>query len=290
MATKKPTPAASTSLGAPAAPTANAASAARTTEIDPSQTALAWQRHEAAIRALPRESLQNASLDVTQAAELAIAATANLLSRREALTALYRDPPIARFEALADVARATQHADLLHRIAVDRTAAFADLFPRMTELRGLLLDDMDLQVRRKRCDEKLLAEIRKGDRDAADFANDLNDAADWYAKNLATLPRTTVTAEEVNEARELAAKALARLAARHLVDAQKTDAVGTSELRARAFTLLAREYDEVQRLGAPIFWREPDGWEAFLPSLWTVRAAPEPAKPKTAEPVKPPQG
>lgn len=278
-------PAVTTPKTPKAAPVAQARSPV---EIDLAATEPAWKKHEHTFRALRRAEVGTATLDVTQAASVAIAATQNLLSRREELAALFCNPPIARFEAVIEIALAVQHGDLLHRVSEDKTALFADIFPRMTELRGLLLDDLDIQVKRGHCPAKVVADLRLGERDAADFANDLNDAAAWYDKNLAKLPRSTVSPEEIVEARSLAARALARIGVQLVADAAKADKLSTSELRARAFTVLVREYDEVRRLGAPIFWSSPGGWEQYVPSLWVGRGG-EGAAPKApANPVTPP--
>jgi hypothetical protein len=277
-------------VAATAKPHRGATPAVAPVEVDLAATEAAWTKHEHRFRALSRAEVGPASLDVTQAASVAIAATKNLLARRDELKTLYCDPPIARFEGVIELALAVQHADLLHRVSQDKTALFADIFPRMTELRGLLLDDLDIQVKRKQCSAKFVADLRLGDRDAADFANDLNDAAAWYAARLGDLPRTTISPDEVSEARSLAATALARLAVQHVADARKTDALSTSELRARGFTVLAREYDVVRQYGAPIFWSAPDGWEQYLPSLWVGRAEGTPKAPTTPVAPKPPTG
>lgn len=262
--------------------------------IDVTATELAWKAVEPRLRAFSRGDVGPASLDVTQAASVAIAATKNVLSRRTQLEATFQAPPFARLDAVIQVALAAQHGDLLHRVSQDKTALFADIYPRMTELRGLLLDDLDIQVKRQKCTARFVADLRLGDRDAADFANDLNDAAAWYVPHLGAGLRTTISTEDVTEARALAATALARLATQHVVDAAKADALSTSELRARAFTLLAREYDLVRQYGAFLFWSAPEGWEAYVPSLWVgrnegtvVKAPPTPPPPAPVGP-KPP--
>jgi hypothetical protein len=262
--------------------------------IDVTATELAWKAVEPRVRAFSRGDVGPASLDVTQAASVAIAATRNVLSRRTQLEATFHAPPFARLEGVIQIAQAAQHADLLHRVSQDKTALFADLYPRMTELRGLFLDDLDIQVKRGKCTAKFVADLRLGDRDAADFANDLNDAAAWYVPRLTEGLRTTISIDEVTEARSLAATALARLATKLVVDATAADALSTSELRARAFTLLAREYDLVRQYGAFLFWSTPEGWEAYVPSLWVgrseggvVKAPPTPPPPAPAGPRPP---
>jgi hypothetical protein len=264
------------------------APAAVPVEIDLTLTEAAWTKVEPRLRALPRGDVRAAGLDVTQAAAIAIAAVKNLLAHRAELLAMYREPPVARIEGVIEVALATQHADLLHRITQDKTALFADIFPRMTELRGLFLDDLDIQVKRKRCPAKFVADLRLGDRDAADFANDLNDAAAWYATNLPTLRSTTVETAEVAEARKLAATALARLGVKHVADAAKAGDLSPTEMRARAFTLLEREYEVPRQYGAALFWTASGGWEKYVPSLWVGRGTEGSSAPKTPAPPVPP--
>jgi hypothetical protein len=274
----------------PTAKTARARAAVPTTPtsvVDVAATEAAWKKLEPAFRALPRAEVAAASLDVTQAASVAIAATKNVLSHRAQLAEAFREFPVARLEAVVEIALAVQHADLLHRVGQDKTSLFADIFPRMTELRGLFLDDLDIQVKRGKCTAKFVSDLRLGDRDAADFANDLNDAAAWYVPHLGTELRTTITADEVAEARRLAATALARLATQLVADATASTALSTSELRARAFTVLAREYDAVRRYGAFAFWSAPEGWESYVPSLWVGRNEGPIARTPPAPPTPP---
>ncbi|MDB4931376.1 MAG: hypothetical protein JWM10_3860, partial [Myxococcaceae bacterium] len=59
--------------------------------------------------------------------------------------------------------------------------------------------------------------------------------------------------------------------------------------RARIFTLLARDYDVVQRYASFAFWAMPGGWEAYAPSLWSGRRqAAGGAETPVTEPVKKP--
>ncbi len=270
--------------------------AATPVEIDTTATAAAWEQREASFLAIPISEVIPATLDVTRAASVAIAATKNVLSRAEQLSKVFREFPEQRLRAVITIALAVQHADLLHRVAQDKTSLFADIFPRMTELRGILVSELETQVRRGNCTEKFLNDLRAGDRDAADFANDLNDAATWFDTKIKGGLRTSVSDEEIAEARKLAATALSRIVSDLVTDASSKRAVSTSEGRARAFTALAREYDLVQQYGAFAFWSEPGGWEQYVPSLRVgrnegtsaVKAPPTPPTPP--QPPQPPTG
>ena len=270
--------------------------AAPPVEIDTTATVAAYEIHKASLLAIPLAEVIPATLDVTRAASVAIAATKNVLSRSEHLAKVFRDFPEQRLRAVITLALAVQHADLLHRVAQDKTSLFADIFPRMTELRGILVSELETQVRRGHCTERFLNDVRAGDRDAADFANDLNDAATWFDEKIKGGLRTSVSPEEIAEARKLAATALARIASDLVTDASTKREVTTSEGRARAYTALAREYDLVQQHGAFAFWFEPGGWEQYVPSLrvgrnegpTTVKAPPAPPVPP--QPPQPPTG
>ncbi len=259
-------------------------------EIDITATGDAWKVHLPEFLAIARSEVIPASLDVTRAASIAIAATKNVLSRSEYLHSEFKNFPETRIRRVLSIALAVQHGDLLHRVSQDKTSLFADIFPRMTELRGIFVSEMETQVRRGKCPQKTLDDVRAGDRDAADFANDLNDVAAWFEVEIARGLRTTVTDEEIAEARKLAATALARIGSDLVANAKKANEVSTSERRARAFTALAREYDLVQKYGSNAFWSEPGGWEQYVPSLWTGRND-GPIAPKTPPtPPQPPTG
>ena len=110
--------------------------------IDLTATEAAWKKHEPRVRALDARFVNPARIDVTLAAAIALAGVNNVLARREALVEAFRDPPLAQLDGLPELCLAAQHADLLHRVAEDPTAPFVDLLPRITELRGLLLDEI----------------------------------------------------------------------------------------------------------------------------------------------------
>jgi hypothetical protein len=260
--------------------TARAAAADTVTvSIDLTATEAAWKKQDPRARALDPKAVNPARVDVTLAAAIALAGVRNVLVHRDALTAAFRDPPLAVLDRLPEVCLAAQHADLLHRAAEDPAAPFVDILPRMTELRGLLLDDLAVQARRKRCPQKTVDDIRAGDNSVRDKANDLNDLAAWYRAHWAEVAgKTAVEADEVKEAGQLAAEALARLGAVVAARTPKAGEMSPAELRRRAFTLLLEDYEVVRRHGAFLFSDAEGGWERYVPSLWSGKRSGEPAK------------
>lgn len=256
--------------------------------VDPSQTEAAYAKHKAAALALPASGLANPTVNVTLAVAIATEGARNLLGQREELDAMVREVPWAIIERVQEVGLAAQHADMLVRLQEDEASAFGDLLPRTNELRGILLDDLELLVRRKLVPAKFVAEVRKGDNTVRDKANDLRDCGEYYTAHWAELSkRTTVDANEIAEAGALATKILARLGAMHVANVPKAGEPTAVEMRRRMFSLLARDYDVVQRHGAFVFWELPDGWEAYAPSLWSGRRRSAGAT-ATEEPVKEP--
>lgn len=242
-------------------------------ELELAVTEAAFERVEARLLAMSPAEVRDARIDLTVAAEVAIAGAKNLLARRELVESMFRDAPIARVEGIEELAHAAQHAELMHRAAQDIGANFADVLPRVNELRAGLLLDLAAQVRRKRAPERLLEDVRGGDNSLRDKANDLNDMAGWYREHWSEVEgRSTVERGEVDEASELATRVLARLGA--LMSAQRASegALGTEEMRRRAFTALWQDYEEVRRYGCFVFWSEPEGWNAYIPSLWAGRS------------------
>lgn len=240
--------------------------------LDLTVTEAAWAQWEARVRAVPAKGLNAARLDLTVAAAVARAGAANVLAARAQLEEEFTRPDLAAVSALEGLSYAVQHADLLYRASVDEVAPYVDLLPRVNELRGMLLDDLTAQVRRKRAPEELLATVRAGDNSVGDKANDLNDLAQWYRANWDTLGgRTTVELPEITEAAALGVKLLTRLGATLAGNTPRPGESSPADLRRRAFTLLAQEYQLARRYGAWLFFDAPEGWEAYVPSLWAGR-------------------
>jgi hypothetical protein len=258
-------------------------------EIDLTATEAAWRKYEIRARQLSLAIVSSARLDVTIAASIATMGARNVLDQRAELSKHFQNPPFEVFERVEDLALAAQHADLLHRAAQDVSAPFFDLLPRVNELRGCFLDDLEVQVRRKRVPAKVLADIRAGDNTVRDKANDLNDAAVYYRTHWDFLSKkTTIEPSEIVEASELAAKVLARLGAQVVARAAQEEEISTVEMRRRAFTLLELDYEVVRHYGAFLFWNLPGGWEQYVPSLWSGRASGD-AKPAVVTPPVDPQ-
>lgn len=237
-------------------------------EVELAVTEAAWLRHEARIAAQDPGEPFGDGLDLTVAAAVAIAGAQNLLARRDELTAAFRDAPIALIEGVEDLAHAAQHAEIMRRAALDTGANFADVLPRVNELRAALLLDLAAQVRRGRAPERLLEDVRAGDNSLRDKANDLNDMAAWYGAHWPEVEgKTTVERAEVDEAAALATRVLARLGTM-LPD---EGALGSEALCHKAFAALRADYDVVRRYGCFVFWLEPEGWNAYVPALWTGR-------------------
>ena len=240
--------------------------------LDPTVTEAAYQKHKAAAIALKPAEVATLNVLATTAVAIATAGAANVLLHRAEVAAAVRDVPWAVIERVAEVALATQHADMLARLQEDEASAFGDLLPRVNELRGILLDDLDLLARRKLVPMKVVTDLRKGDNTMRDKANDLHDCADYYTAHWTALSqRSSVSSDEVAAAGELATKILARLGAMHVASVPKAGEPTAAEMRRRMFTLLERDYDVARQHGAFVFWAQPDGWEAYVPSLWSGR-------------------
>ena len=262
--------------------------------LDPTVTGAAYAKHGPAAAALPLAGLIGAIPNVTAAAGIAIAGTRNLLARRAEVDAQFKKVPWAAIERVEEVAHAAQHADALVRLQEDESSAFGDVLPRVNELRAILLDDLDLLVRRKLVPAKFVADVRKGDNTMRDKANDLRDCAEHYSANWEKVShRTTVSPEELKEADTLATTIIARLGTLDVSSLPKPGEPTAPEMRRRIFTLLDRDYDVVRRIGAYLFWDQVDGWQAYVPSLWSGRrkgaaagpAAQPPAEPTPSEPA-----
>lgn len=123
------------------------------------------------------------------------------------------------------------------------------------------------QVKRKRLPQSVLDAVEPG-QGIEDRANDLAVLSHAFRSRWTVLAdKVDVTVAELDRADELSALLLARLAAR-AVPARNGE-LGPQDLRARAYTLLVRAYDECRRGAAAIWWYELGGWEQYVPPLRT---------------------
>jgi hypothetical protein len=264
--------------------------------VDPTVTEAAYRKYRAAAIALRSSELANPSVNVTTAVAIATAGAGNVLLHREEVDARVKKVPWSVIERVAEVGLAAQHADMLVRLQDDEASAFGDVLPELDNLRGILLGDLDLLVRRKKVPAKVPADIRSGENSVHEKANDLRDLVAYFTAQWPELSgHTSIKQAELTAADALSTKVLARLGALHVARVPKDGELTAADMRRRTFTLLERDYDVARQHGAFVFWSQPEGWEAYVPSLWAGRRrsagaaeAETPVTEPVAEPVKKP--
>jgi hypothetical protein len=238
---------------------------------DPTRDRQAFEALEPRLLAIPAGELEEprANPERASAAALSVAAACaapEVRSRFEELAAK-GFLELARFDGLADAARAARHA---RRMLVDASAAASALqvpvalFQEATAQRTRMLKVLDYNCGDDPAVAARLAAIRGG-KGHLDLANDLLVLAELYRRHGGALveDRRHYRGEDEALARSIAARVFAALS-----DAGSPGVGRWAELQSRSWTHLARCYDEVRRAGFFLFYYQ-DG-EARFPSLFAA--------------------
>ncbi len=229
---------------------------------------LRWQ---SAIEAVVARDVAASNVNIPKAVIIAIGASVNLLASREEIVATVSNFDVASLDGLTSVAHAAWHSDLAHRVASDASLSCADLMPEAEDLRETLLLATRMQVKRGRIPQSVVTEVEPGS-GIEDRANDLAVMSHAFRSRWETLKdKVDITEKELDRADELSLKLLGRLAAR-VVPQRSVAGLTTVEVRARAWTLLLKFYEECRRGAATVWWYEPGGWEQYVPPLRTSQS------------------
>lgn len=234
--------------------------------LDPKVTPAHFGRWQSEIVSVKTRELAPSNVNVTRGVTIALGAYANLVTAREEIVAVVSNFRVSALDDLCSLAYAAWHADLLWRLASDVNLSCADIMPEVEDLRDLLLAQARVQAKRKRIPQSLIDTVEPGT-GIEDRANDLTALAHAFRSKWTEFEgKVDLTLAELDRADELAAKLLGRLAAR-AVPVRKEGELSPTEVRARAWTLLVRAYEECRRGAAALWWYEEGGWEQYVPSL-----------------------
>ncbi|HVY47616.1 MAG TPA: hypothetical protein VHB21_17120 [Minicystis sp.] len=257
----------------PAAPP-SAPAAADVEGPDVSGADAAYARLKSRIEAIPQEARVNPTVDVQDAAIVALGVDGRLREpgRRAHVEALAARglADLAKIDALADVALAAFHArtELLAAAATSSRAILPnDLRAMAADCRKRMRDACEYNLR----DEATKAQLRhlRAGRGDLDLAADLVGYAKLYAARRVELAHDKVNYRANDEA---LAKRLAQEIAKKLASSETPEVKQWAAAQAGAFTLLLEHYAEAARLGRFV---DRDEAGEHYPSLFSAsRAAP----------------
>jgi hypothetical protein len=225
--------------------------------------------------ALSAEELITPNVDVAKAAQTVFGALEALRRHEREVEHLLREHAVTT-DALERYALAALHANALDLPETALPAPVAALLDEGYALRELMLDSAELLAKCGHLDAETVAAIRAGT-GPTDAANDLIALGDIFRRHWSRLKAMTpVTPEQVRRASELGtsvSRSLGRRAQRSTVHADDC---------TRAWTLLARAYDEWRRAIGYVRYHEGDA-DDVAPSPLRNRgraSAPAPTQPE----------
>jgi hypothetical protein len=249
----------------------------------PATAATALAKIRAEIDAIAPSDLAPINLDIPQAVSIALGAAPNLHGMHNDITKQLPMLAIRNVDELETYALAAWYAHLLAQPADAGPRTVKELDDEATPLRENLLSDAEALARRDLLPTGTVEHIRSGS-GQVDKANDLVALSTLFSLHWDQVKdKTAATQVEVARAGVLGPLLLAALGVReHGVAPLPSDA---SVLRAKAFTLFVRAYDECRRAATFLRWHEDDA-DTLVPSLYKGRGGRGPGAP--AEP--PPAG
>jgi hypothetical protein len=226
-----------------------------------------YRAHIDEIRAVPTESLIpiNLELGAAVARVLSVLDTVQPWQQELQQRLPHFDPRI--IHRLRGYAYALLHAHTRCEGRRNLDRATRDLLAKASELRSRFLSDANAMARRKLIDRQVL-EAFTGVRCHTHKVSDLSALVQLFRQNWEGIRyKTAVTLEELEEAYQLTLQLDSAL------DRFKpgSDAMTSRRLiRAQAFTLFARTYDELRAAVAYVKWTNAE-YETIAPSLYAGR-------------------
>jgi hypothetical protein len=178
-------------------------------------------------------------------------------------------------------ALALSHAHALFLMASEPKSSVAPMAAEGMKLRVTLLADSTALVQRDVLDGQPLKKL-KGGPGYKNLAFDLQILAEVFRENLADVQGRCATQEaDIHRANQIAASILQAVGLREQGPAA---IASTAELRARAYTVFTRAYDQVRRVVTFLYW-DDDAIDAMAPSLYAGKGGRGKAAPASAQPT-----
>jgi hypothetical protein len=228
----------------------------------------AYQELLPRLRGLKPDEVLRVNVDVTSTVATVLGALPGML---EWIPRIRRELPLVDVEdlrKLGDYAKAVSHTHTIYLLALRRDDELRELVREGSALRATLVADAMTLIRRGVVSSTALKQLKK----RAGFKNLASDLqilaglfrtiGDKRREVMAPLPR-----DELERADAIASDIL-RLA--RPSKGGPASASAAAKMRARAFTLLHRSYDEARRAMTFLRWKEGDAG-AIVPSLYAGR-------------------
>jgi hypothetical protein len=220
------------------------------------------------------------NIDVPSAVTTALGVAPELLLMKERVMKDCPNFDTDPLERLDTYAMALSHAHTLYLMASQPADALAPLAKEGTKLRETLYADASALVQRELLNRQQLRDLQ-GPVGYKNLAFDLQILAALFRENITALQGKCATQPaEIRRADEIAASMLRTVGQREQGPAS---VAVTADLRARAFTIFVRAYDQVRRVVTYLHW-DADDVDSIIPSLYAGRGG---SKKKATDVVKP---
>jgi hypothetical protein len=252
-----------------------------------------YRRHLQEFQALAPEELTPVNLDIATVVTTVLGSLPEILALAPEISRELPYFDLNRVRSLESYAMALSHANTLYLLANQPPDALQPLVDEGTKLRELLLTDATALIQRGRLNGNRLKDL-KGPIGHRNLATDLQILTMLFRESFAEVEgKCATTRDELNRAELVAAGILRAVGLKE----QGTALIAsTSDIRARALTLLLRVYDSARRVVAYLRWNENDA-DSIAPSLYAGRTgtrkkassdAAEAGKVPTGSPTAPP--
>lgn len=229
--------------------------------------AASYRKVEAAILALPAEDVGRVTCDVGVAAATALGALPNLLRFRADIEATFLQSAaiLKKLDDLQDYALAAVYADIRAGLVPQKKQA-PPLLMRAKPMRDKLIVVAEALVQFGLFDATLVPHVRRG-QGHLDLAEDLMALAAHLNASWDVIENKVPFEQKfLLDAAELGAHLVQALSVDRVGNVKAEDELDWSVIRARAFRLLMREYDELRRVIGFLRYAQGDAND-FAPAL-----------------------
>lgn len=217
--------------------------------------AVAFELVKDEMASLDADELARINVDIPRAVATVLSALPALLALRPTIARDLPTFPLDALDKLETYALAAFYAHVVSLSGDEADGEYATLVDEATALRRALLVAAEALAHRDLLNSSTVARIRSG-QGRVDLAGDLVSLSDLFRDAWpAVETKTAVTRAEVDRAASLASLLMAALGAR---SAKKREPSVVKDQRRRAFTLLARAYDQCRRAVSYLRWSHRD--------------------------------
>ena len=240
----------------------------KTTVDDQAKFEEAYKRVEPDLLAVSPDDIAPINLDIASAVATVLYLWAGILRLRDTIVRVLIDFDIVRFDKIEDYAMALGHANTMHLIATQPPDELQAIHDESAAMRETLYTDTMALIRRGFIKEASIKEL-KGLTGYKNIAVDLQILASLLKANWPAIEgKCGIQMSELDHALKLSTVMFGIVGFRdNGSDAQ----AATADMRARAFTLFTRAYDDARRAVIFLRWHEGDA-DSIAPSLHPGRA------------------